>query len=42
MPLLDHFRPPLFPRRHRESFHVTWAGAIADVLILQPRRGAER
>jgi len=32
MPLLDHFHPPLFPRRHWESFHVTWAGAIADSL----------
>ena len=32
MPLLDHFRPPLAPRRHGESFHVNWAGAIADVL----------
>jgi hypothetical protein len=32
MPLLDHFRPPLFPYRHWESFHVTWAGAIADAL----------
>lgn len=32
MPLLDHFHPPLHPRRHRESFHVTWAGAIADLL----------
>jgi hypothetical protein len=32
MPLLDHFHPPLHPRRHWESFHVTWAGAIADVL----------
>jgi Protein of unknown function (DUF4058) len=32
MPLLDHFHPPLFPRRHWESFHVTWAGAIADML----------
>jgi hypothetical protein len=32
MPLLDHFRPPLFPHRHWESFHVTWAGAIADAL----------
>ncbi len=32
MPLLDHFRPPLFPRRHWESFHVNWAGAIADAL----------
>src|SRR5262245_24938605 len=32
MPLLDHFHPPLFPRRHWESFHACWAGAIADVL----------
>jgi hypothetical protein len=32
MPLLDHFRPPLFPRRHWESFHVAWAGVIADEL----------
>ncbi len=32
MPLLDHFRPPLAPRRHWESFHVNWAGAIADTL----------
>ena len=32
MPLTDHFHPPLFPRRHWESFHVTWAGAIADAL----------
>ena len=32
MPLLDHFRPPLSPRRHWESFHVNWAGAIADAL----------
>src|SRR5947208_8247766 len=31
MPLLDHFHPPLFPR-HWESFHVNWAGAIADAL----------
>jgi hypothetical protein len=32
MPLLDHFHPPLAPRRHWESFHVNWAGAIADSL----------
>jgi Protein of unknown function (DUF4058) len=32
MPLLDHFHPPLSPRRHWESFHVNWAGAIADTL----------
>ena len=29
---MDHFRPPLAPRRHWESFHVNWAGAIADAL----------
>jgi hypothetical protein len=32
MPLLDHFHPPLFPRRRWESFHTNWAGAIADAL----------
>jgi hypothetical protein len=32
MPLLDHFHPPLAPRRHWESFHVNWAWAIADDL----------
>src|SRR6202034_3661917 len=32
MPLLDHFHPPLAPRRHWESFQVNWAGAIADSL----------
>lgn len=32
MPLLDHFHPPLFPRRHWESFHTAWAGSIADLL----------
>src|SRR5271157_6239244 len=32
MPLLDHFHSPLAPRRHWESFHVNWAGAIADAL----------
>jgi hypothetical protein len=32
MPLLDHFHPPLSPRRHWESIHVNWAGAIADAL----------
>lgn len=32
MPLLDHFHPPLSPHRHWESFHVNWAGAIADAL----------
>jgi Protein of unknown function (DUF4058) len=32
MPLLDHFHAPLTPARHWESFHVNWAGAIADAL----------
>lgn len=32
MPLLDHFHPPLLPRRQWESFHVTWSAAIAEVL----------
>jgi hypothetical protein len=32
MPLLDHFRPPLSTERHWESFHATWASAIADAL----------
>src|SRR2546430_10133876 len=32
MPLMDHFHAPLHPRRHWESFHVTWAGAMADAL----------
>jgi hypothetical protein len=32
MPLLDHFHAPLFPKRHWESFHSRWAGAISDAL----------
>jgi hypothetical protein len=28
MPLLDHFQPPLFPARHWESFHGSWAAEI--------------
>ena len=32
MPLLDHFHPPLSAQRHWESFHTTWATAIADDL----------
>src|SRR5262245_3342394 len=32
MPLLDHFHPPLSARRPWESFHSTWASAIADAL----------
>ena len=32
MPLLDHFRPPLYPQRAWESFHSRWANSIADQL----------
>ncbi len=32
MPLLDHFHPPLSDRRHWESFHALWAGAITERL----------
>src|ERR671918_128463 len=32
MPLPYHFRPPLSTQRHWESFHTTWATAIADAL----------
>ncbi len=32
MSLLDHFHPPLSERRPWESFHTTWASAIADLL----------
>ncbi|MGH7169321.1 MAG: DUF4058 family protein [Gemmataceae bacterium] len=32
MPLLDHFHPPLSERRPWESFHTTWASALADAL----------
>lgn len=32
MPLLDHFHPPLSDRRHWESFHTLWAGAITERL----------
>jgi hypothetical protein len=32
VPLLDHFHPPLSERRPWESFHTTWASALADVL----------
>ena len=32
MPLLDHFHPPLAPRRHWESFHTAWAGYISEAL----------
>jgi hypothetical protein len=39
MPLLDHFHSPLSQQRPWESFHSTWATAIADALnrdILPP------
>src|SRR4051812_7259154 len=32
MPLLDHFRPPLYPRHQWASFHSNWATRIADAL----------
>src|SRR5947209_3824691 len=32
MPLFDHFHPPLSERRPWESFHTTWASAVADHL----------
>jgi len=32
MPLLDHFHPPLYPRRHWESFHAAWSVGLADAL----------
>lgn len=39
MPLLDHFRPPLFPIRRWESFHSFWAGSIAaDLNARLPKR----
>jgi len=39
MPLLDHFRPPIYPTRPWESFHTRWATTIADALQQSlPRR----
>jgi hypothetical protein len=32
MPLLDHFRPPVYPRHRWGSFHSNWATRIADAL----------
>lgn len=32
MPLLDHFHPPIYPRRRWESFHSNWATRITDRL----------
>jgi hypothetical protein len=34
MPLLDHFRPPLHPERHWESFHTNWCTQIGTMLNL--------
>jgi hypothetical protein len=43
MPILDHFHPPLYPVHSWESFHMRWAGVIADTLdrMLPPRFFAE-
>jgi hypothetical protein len=43
MPILDHFGPPLYPLHSWESFHMRWAGVIADTLdrTLPPRFFAE-
>lgn len=43
MPLLDHFHPPLYGRRHWTSFHHTWAVTIAERLneVLPPEYFAE-
>jgi hypothetical protein len=32
MPLLDHFRAPIYPRHDWESFHARWAVALSDML----------
>jgi hypothetical protein len=32
VPLLDHYRAPLYPLHRWESFHNRWANAIADTL----------
>ena len=43
MPLLDHYRRPLFPTRPPESFLAAWLQGIADVLnvVLPPDYWAE-
>lgn len=43
MPLLDHFRPPLYPARPWESFHASWAVSIRNALnrVLPERFVAE-
>jgi hypothetical protein len=35
MPILDHFRPPLYPTHSWESFQMRWATIIADTLDRQ-------
>ncbi len=36
MPLLDHFHPPLYPRRAWESFHFGWTVQLSGQLNLRP------
>jgi hypothetical protein len=36
MPLLDHFHPPIFPRRSWESFHGWWGLHLAGLLNMRP------
>jgi hypothetical protein len=36
MPLLDHFRPPLFPKRSWESFHGNWITQLVGQLNMRP------
>jgi hypothetical protein len=36
MPLLDHFHPPLFPRRSWENFHGGWIFQLAGQLNMRP------
>lgn len=36
MPLLDHFHPPLYPRRSYEGFHSMWATHLTEQLNLRP------
>jgi hypothetical protein len=38
MPLLDHFHPPLFPRRSWESFHQFWSTQLAGQFNIRPNR----
>ncbi len=44
MPLLDHFHPPLSPRRPWESFHAMWVASLVETLnqrLLPPEYYAE-